>query len=784
MKVHTYIVQHDKGFAPNPFWGVCTLACCKPQIRKHAQKGDVIIGFGSASGETDLRGRVIYWMRVENIISFDEYWRDPQYAVKHPVFGSSLMAWYGDNIYHRDEGSGEWVQAYSFHKDGTNLGSGNLERDTGTTDRVLIGREYTYWGGSAPLFPDSLLDMMPSGRARRCNYTDEEKAKILAWIDSQPERGFIAEPADWHCDHAPKLKDEAGLMGVARYAEHVRETDQFKNCSREERRRISIYGLVSEIGSVISAVKKQKLWEGAHRNIEGSISTGFKLTGSELHEELGDVIWYCFALAMLEGRGDSDILARHLEGLSEHLKGHDRQSALFRESLDSTQIEEFHQSVEAFLRKKQRTFQGFQKIAYLTARTKSDDLVEISLTALMQLGAQLMRLLLPELEKQLHDQVHDRPALNILGKIAWYLSAIATVYGLSLDKIADENIQKAKLRQSTDQPTPLHDEKFHKSEQFPRLFSVQFITVDAGRSRMYWEGRQLGHDLKDNSNEDDGYRFHDALHLANIAHLGWSPVFRGFMGRKRKSAPKIDEVQDGARAVAVEEAILKVIHSEGMEIAEILHPHLAPKDRPMFSNDVDIPSSFFKLIQRYVKGLEVANNSFHEWKAAIRSGFRIYKDLTEHGQGTAIIDLERRKITFHPEVYVDLAGAVVGIGSCAVALPEFNKDAQDKARSSMTEVELSQWRSEGAESVRLAYHFVAKCAILQALGINHQEPEHFNALSLTEIETGKFSVKTESLLQEMMWKQKIIVFKTSFIQNQSSINCTALALSDPPKAKG
>ena len=30
----SYVVATDSGFAPNPFFGLCTLACCKPAIRR------------------------------------------------------------------------------------------------------------------------------------------------------------------------------------------------------------------------------------------------------------------------------------------------------------------------------------------------------------------------------------------------------------------------------------------------------------------------------------------------------------------------------------------------------------------------------------------------------------------------------------------------------------------------------------------------------------------------------------------------------------------------------
>ena len=47
MKLYSYIVAHDGGFAPNPFWGYCTLANCKPKIRQTAKVGDWIVGLSS-----------------------------------------------------------------------------------------------------------------------------------------------------------------------------------------------------------------------------------------------------------------------------------------------------------------------------------------------------------------------------------------------------------------------------------------------------------------------------------------------------------------------------------------------------------------------------------------------------------------------------------------------------------------------------------------------------------------------------------------------------------------
>ncbi len=44
MRIYAYILKVDSGFAPNPFHGWCTLACCKPAIRRKARPGDWIVG--------------------------------------------------------------------------------------------------------------------------------------------------------------------------------------------------------------------------------------------------------------------------------------------------------------------------------------------------------------------------------------------------------------------------------------------------------------------------------------------------------------------------------------------------------------------------------------------------------------------------------------------------------------------------------------------------------------------------------------------------------------------
>lgn len=96
MNCFRYKIEHDYGFAPNPFHGTLSLATCKGPIRqnKNLQVGDWIVGFGSKSMDND--GYLIYAMKVERIITFDEYWESEEFQCKKPVINGTLVQMYGD----------------------------------------------------------------------------------------------------------------------------------------------------------------------------------------------------------------------------------------------------------------------------------------------------------------------------------------------------------------------------------------------------------------------------------------------------------------------------------------------------------------------------------------------------------------------------------------------------------------------------------------------------------------------------------------------------------------
>lgn len=183
-RVYIYVLKYDFGFAPNPFGGVCTFACCKPVIRRTANVGDWLVGVGGSSLKST--GRCIFAMQVTGALSFDEYWSSPDFRTKRPKRNGSRQSMVGDNIYRRDPATGVWRQEDSVHSrpDGSQDIS-NTEHDT-SVDRVLVSERFIYFGAAAPAFPEGALSSI-GYRNRRGHrvYDQSECAGLLEWIIGQ-----------------------------------------------------------------------------------------------------------------------------------------------------------------------------------------------------------------------------------------------------------------------------------------------------------------------------------------------------------------------------------------------------------------------------------------------------------------------------------------------------------------------------------------------------------------------------------------------------------------------
>ena len=200
MKLYSYVVARDFGFAPNPFYQFCTLGTCKPEIRKRAEIGDWIVGTGSKTH--GRQGHIVFVMQVTEAMSFNDYWSDSRFQQKKPNLRGSKKQAFGDNIYYRDAVTCEWNQLDSHHSypDGTpNIK--NIDNDT-KTDRVLISEDYIYWGGEGPQIPELFRDfcghdLCKVGMGHKCKFPDNMVADFVDWIRSSEDQGYSGTPLDW-----------------------------------------------------------------------------------------------------------------------------------------------------------------------------------------------------------------------------------------------------------------------------------------------------------------------------------------------------------------------------------------------------------------------------------------------------------------------------------------------------------------------------------------------------------------------------------------------------------
>lgn len=195
-KLLSYVVVRDYGFAPNPFYGFCTLATCMPDVRKSAAIGDWVVGIGSKSKWNT--GQIVYAMCVGEAMSFEKYWQDPRFRQKRPNLRSSLKKAFGDNIYHWDSDIEQWRQMDSHHShEYGNQNPANIDHDT-RVDRVLISEDFVYWGGSGPIIPEfEGHNIRKEGRGHKANYPPEVVEAFVKWIRNLGYSGYCGDPLDW-----------------------------------------------------------------------------------------------------------------------------------------------------------------------------------------------------------------------------------------------------------------------------------------------------------------------------------------------------------------------------------------------------------------------------------------------------------------------------------------------------------------------------------------------------------------------------------------------------------
>src|SRR5260221_11554316 len=87
------------------------------------------------------------------------------------------------------------------------------------------------------------------------------------------------------------MRSREHTMLVIEYDDFLRQTDQYKGQSAQNRHAITLYGIAGEIGSLLAAIKKKLLAEDGKQ--------GWNKANEEIILELGDVILHTFSMAQI-----------------------------------------------------------------------------------------------------------------------------------------------------------------------------------------------------------------------------------------------------------------------------------------------------------------------------------------------------------------------------------------------------------------------------------------------------------------------------------------------------
>lgn len=389
-------------------------------------------------------------------------------------------------------------------------------------------------------------------------------------------------------------------LTLAAYGKSAEATDRFAGDPRAlERLRFGYFG---EVGGLLAAVKKA----GRDTLLESET----EIAG----EEIGDALWYLFSVAHEVGVSP-DELGKHclqiLRGKFNEAEGPERSPANFRQ------------------------IDGILAVHHDPAANDRP--------ALLGRIAHSAGLLADQSDENLRNMAPPEKAAH-LGRLLAGIAEVCSAFHVLIEEVAYNNLAKIVSRWPGPDPQPiaLFDEcsEIPDYERLPRQFEIDFLergTVRNGHVVQRLNGVYIGDRLTDNSNEPDDYRFHDVFHLAYVAHLGWSPVIRGLLKRKRKFNPMIDENEDGARAAIIEEGIATWIFNhakkrnfyDGVEVGKLEY-------------------GLLKQIHSMVMGYEAGRCPLWQWELAILRGFDVFRSLKTYRGGTVCIDMLKRSISFKP----------------------------------------------------------------------------------------------------------------------------------------
>jgi NTP pyrophosphatase (non-canonical NTP hydrolase) len=384
---------------------------------------------------------------------------------------------------------------------------------------------------------------------------------------------------------------------IAEYFAKAHETDRFASeVDGFEKLRFGFFG---EVGGLLAAVKKVGRDE-------------LKETETELAgEEIGDALWYLVSVAQWLGISADDLGTACMRSLRQTFAEADRSPA----------------GAISF-----RNLDGILGIHGTGLESRRVELIG----ALADASG---KLLAPS-EETLRAMAPGK-CLEQLGRLLSMLALVSASFGLRFEELAEDNLAKIRRRWPV-QGTPytgLFDELMLPHEQLPRTLKIEFIERDDGRGAYVVQelnGVLIGDRLTDNHFEPDDYRFHDVFHLAYMAHLGWSPVIRALLKRKRKSNRAIDENEDGARAMIIEEGIATWIFNHAKKRGDFFEGVKPEK----------LEYGLLKQVESMVAGYEVCRCPLWQWARAILDGFAVFRELRSARGGIVTVNMLEHTIGF------------------------------------------------------------------------------------------------------------------------------------------
>jgi Nucleotide modification associated domain 2 len=218
-KLFSYRIPWDGGSAPNPFWGYCTLAICKPRIRLSAAVKDWVVGTGSARSPIgDISNKVVYAMCVTDKKTMKEYDKFTRSKLprKIPLLTSSNPRRHvGDSIY--DYSISNNTTPYPALRRGVHDDS---DRDTDLNGSyVLLSNHFFYFGDQPVTLPENLMGIVKKGPGHK-TISGQQYDDFISWLESlgYPPATLIGKP---------QMMEEAqnGRSGCSRRDREEEEAD-------------------------------------------------------------------------------------------------------------------------------------------------------------------------------------------------------------------------------------------------------------------------------------------------------------------------------------------------------------------------------------------------------------------------------------------------------------------------------------------------------------------------------------------------------------------------------